>query len=94
MPSFSRISAARMPSQRRRELDEDALLLDAGALVHRDERAGLLDARLRVVGEARVDLGRDAAGDDLEDLEAELDGEAIDGALHDVLGAAALRLLA
>ena len=57
-------------------------------------------ARLRrcvacgVVGEARVDLGRDAARDDLEDLEAELDREAVDRALHDVLGAAALGRLA
>jgi hypothetical protein len=57
---------------RRGDLDQHALLLDADALVERDERLGLGDRAGLVEGEARVDLGRDAAGDDLEDLRAEV----------------------
>jgi hypothetical protein len=63
---------------RRGELDEHAIAPDARGLVLRRERARLRNARLGVEREARVDLGGDATRDDLEDLEAELDGEAID----------------
>ena len=56
-----------------RNLDEDALLLDADGVVERDELLGLGLGRLLVVREARIDLGRDTAGDDLEDLLAEFD---------------------
>ena len=56
----------------RSDLDEDALLLDADGLVERDELLGLgLGCRL-VVREARIDLGGDTAGDDLQDLLAKL----------------------
>ena len=57
----------------RGDLDEDALLLDPDRLVERNELLGLGLRRLLVVGEAGVDLGRDTAGDDLEDLLAEFD---------------------
>ena len=57
------------------ELDEDALAGDAGGFVLLDDVAGGRDGLVDVVGEAGVDLGGDAAGDDLEDLEAEGYGE-------------------
>ena len=56
-----------------RDFDEDALLLDAERPVERDELLGLGLGALLVEGQTRVDLGRDAAGDDGEDLLAELD---------------------
>ena len=56
-----------------RDLDEDALLLDADGVVERDELLGLGLGRFLVVREARVDLGRDTARDDLQDLLTELD---------------------
>ncbi len=40
---------------------------------------GLLDRGLSIKGEGGVDLGRDLAGDDLEDLRAELDEEVVEG---------------
>ena len=43
------------------------------------------DGLVGVVGEAGVDLGGDAAGDDLEDLEAEGDGEGLEGEGGDFL---------
>jgi hypothetical protein len=55
-----------------RDLDQDALLLDTLRLVERDELLRLRLRLLLVEGQARVDLGRDAAGDDLEDLRAEV----------------------
>ena len=57
----------------RSDLDEDALLLDADGLVERDELLGLGLGRRLVVREARIDLSRDPAGDDLQNLLAELD---------------------
>ena len=89
MPSFSSCSAARMPSQVEAILMRMRSRVDAGRLVLADELARLVDGRLGVEREARVDLGRDAAGDDLEDPQAELDAEAVDGRLHDGLGARA-----
>ena len=52
----------------RSDLDEDALLLDADGLVERDELLGLGLGRRLVVREARIDLGGDTAGNDLQDL--------------------------
>ena len=46
------------------DLDEDALAADAGVIVFRDDLMGLRDGGLGVVGEAGVNLGGDAAGDD------------------------------
>ena len=56
----------------RSDLDEDALLLDADGLVKRDELLGLGLGRRLVVREARIDLGGDTAGNDLQDLLAKL----------------------
>ena len=56
-----------------RDLDEDALLLDTNGLVEGNELLRLRLGRLLVVGETGVDLSRDTAGDDLQDLLAELD---------------------
>ena len=69
---------------RRGDLDEDALPLGARRPRTADERVGLLDGRLRVEGEPRVDLGGDAPGHDLEDAQPELHPEPVDGALDHV----------
>ena len=61
------------------DLDEDALLGDADLLVELDDVQGLVDRGLGVEGEAGVDLGGDLAGDDLQDLLAELDEKVIQG---------------
>ena len=65
----------------RGDLDQDPLAVDAVGLVEADQPARLLDRRLGVEREPGVDLGRDAAGDDLEDLLAEGDEQAIDAGL-------------
>ena len=57
----------------RRDLDEDALLLDTDGVVQRDELLGLLLCRLLVKGETGVNLGRDTTRDNLQDLLAEFD---------------------
>ena len=67
------------------ELDEDALAGDAGGFVLGDDVAGGLDGALGVVGEAGVDFGGDAAGDDREDLLAEGYGEGLEGEVGDVV---------
>ena len=54
-------------------LFRSALLLDANGLVEGNELLRLRLGRLLVVGETGVDLSRDTAGDDLQDLLAELD---------------------
>ena len=56
----------------RGDLDEDALLLDADGFVEGDELLSLGLGRLLVEGQTGVDLGRDTAGDDLQNLRAEL----------------------
>lgn len=53
---------------------------------------GLVDGGLGVEGEAGVNLGRDLAGDDLEDLLAELDEEAVEGGIDLVVDVTALGL--
>ena len=67
------------------ELDEDALAGDAGLVVLGDDVVGGGDGALGVVGEAGVDLGGDAAGDDVENLAAEGDGERLEGQFRDLL---------
>ena len=57
----------------RSDLDEDTLLLDASGLVESDELLGLGLGGLLVEGETGIDLSGDTAGDDLQDLLAELD---------------------
>ena len=53
---------------------------------------GLADGGLGVEGVAGVDLGGDLAGDDLEDLLAEFDQEAVEGVVNLRLDAATLLL--
>lgn len=55
------------------DLDEDALPLDAHGLVERDELLRLLLRALLVEGQTCINLGRYAAGDNLQNLLAELD---------------------
>ena len=57
----------------RRDLDEHALLGDPDRLVESNKLLRLLLRALLVEGQARVDLRRDAARDDGEDLLSELD---------------------
>lgn len=57
-----------------------------------DDLEGLVDGGLGVEGQVGVDLGGDLAGDDLEDLGAELDQEAVESKLDLLLGRAALSL--
>ena len=80
MPSFSRISAAWMPSQVEASFHEHAVTGDAGLIVLRAMMSWAWSMRLLgVIGEAGVNFGRDATGDDVEDLEAEGDRERLEG---------------
>lgn len=63
------------------DLDEDALLGDTGILVETDDLLGLGDGGLLVEGETGIDLGRDTAGDDLQDLDTKVDEELVQGRL-------------
>lgn len=63
------------------DLDENALLGDAGILVKTDDLLGLGDGGLLVEGETGIDLGRDTAGDDLQDLDTKVDEELVQGRL-------------
>src|SRR5690606_4290414 len=65
------------------DLDQHALAIDARALVKLDELPRLVDRPLDVEAVARVDLRRDAAGDELQDLGAEVHRELV----HEALGA-------
>ena len=85
MPSFSRLLGGLDAFPGGGELDQDALAADAGLLVGGDDLAGRGDRFLRVIREAGIHLGRDAAGDDLEDALAELDGELLEGEVGDLL---------
>ena len=58
-------------------LDQDALPLDANRLVKCDKVLGLGNSSLLVERKTGVNLGRDTARDDLEDLRAELDEETV-----------------
>jgi hypothetical protein len=57
-----------------------------------DDVEGLVDGALGVEGQLGVDLGRDLAGDDLQDLLAELDQEAVQGGLDLIVDGATLLL--
>jgi hypothetical protein len=52
--------------------------------------AGLLNRFLSVEGEACINLSRDLAGHDLEDLLAELNQETVQGGINLLVNAAAL----
>jgi hypothetical protein len=60
------------------DFDEDAVALVAFGFVGADEFAGFVDGALGIEGEACVDFGGDAAGDDVEDFEAEEDEDAVE----------------
>ena len=60
------------------DLDEDALLGDAGRVILGDDLAGLLDRALGIEGQAGINLGGDAARDDVQDLQAEGYGQAVE----------------
>lgn len=76
----------------RGDLDEDTLLANALLLVELNEVKGLVDRGLGVEGEASIDLGRNLAGDDLENLLAELDEEAVESIVDLGIDAATLLL--
>lgn len=61
------------------DLDEDALALDTERLVEGDEVLSLLDGGFLVERETGVNLGRDTARDNLEDLATEGDEETVGG---------------
>jgi hypothetical protein len=63
-----------------------------GDQTHLDEVQGLVDGSLGIEGEAGVDLGGHLAGDDLEDLAAELDEETVQGAVDLLVEGLTLRL--
>lgn len=63
-----------------------------GRWTHVDDVQRLFDRRLRVKGEAGVDLGGDLARDDFEDLLAKLDQEAVQGVVDLGVDGAALGL--
>ena len=69
------------------DLDQDALARDAGLLVQADQLARLGDGAGGVEAQSRIDFRRDAAGHDLQDLAAEVDGQAI----HERFGARRFR---
>ena len=56
-----------------RDLDKNAVLVDTDGLVESNELPGLGLGGLLVEGETGIDLSGDTAGDDLQDLLAELD---------------------
>ena len=74
------------------DLDQNVIAADAGLVVLRDDAARLVDGRLGVEGQAGVDFGGDAAGNDFQDPLAEGDGEAFEGQLGDILIAGVLAL--
>jgi hypothetical protein len=57
-----------------------------------DDAESLVDRGLGVEGEAGVDLGRDLAGNNVEDLLAELDEEVVEGGVNLVLNVVAVLL--
>ena len=63
---------------RGRELDEHAPAVDAASLVERDEAVRARHAGGGVEAQARVDLGRDTPGHDLQDLETEAHQHLVD----------------
>ncbi|RUS24477.1 hypothetical protein BC938DRAFT_473523 [Jimgerdemannia flammicorona] len=56
----------------RGDLDQDAVLVNAGLLVELDDTECLGNGALGIEGEAGINLGRDATGNDLEDLNTEV----------------------
>ena len=61
-----------------------------GLVTYVDNAESLLDGDILVEGEAGVDLSGDLAGDDLEDLAAELDKEVVEGDVDLLVGVLAV----
>ena len=82
-----------MPSQVEAILIRMCSRVDAGLVVLLDDGAGLVDGFFRVVAQARIHFGGNAARDNLEDPPAEGDGQALEGEVGHVLVAGMLALL-
>ena len=67
------------------ELDQDPFSVDAGGFVEGDQMAGFFHAAFDVKGEAGVDFGGDASGDDFQDLKAKIDKDLVDDLLDGLL---------
>ena len=73
---------------------KDALTGDSGLFIEADDVMGHLDGGFGVVGEAGVNFGRDAAGNDGENFLSEFDGEVFEGEVGYVfVGGAVAELL-
>jgi hypothetical protein len=66
------------------DFDEHTLARNAGLLILLDDGTGCCHRFLRVIGEACIHLGRDAAFDNAKNFGAECDCEALKGELSDV----------
>mmetsp|Transcript_2297 Transcript_2297/g.4018 ORF Transcript_2297/g.4018 Transcript_2297/m.4018 type:complete len:219 (-) Transcript_2297:90-746(-) len=64
---------------RRRDLNENTLLLDAHLLVHFDQLKSLSDGGVRIKGQTRIDFRRDISRYDFGDLGTESDSELVHG---------------
>lgn len=65
----------------RGNLDENSVLLNTLGLVKINDLKGLLDGGILVKGDASINLGRDTARDNLQDLRAKLDKENVQSSL-------------
>jgi hypothetical protein len=74
------------------DLDEDTVLGDAVVGVQLDDGEGLVNGGLGVEGQLGVNLGGDLAGNDLEDLLAELNEETVQGGIDLLVDGLALGL--
>ena len=83
MPSFSSCSAARMPC-RRGQFDQDAIVADAGFVVQFDQALGLGHAGDGVVRQTRIHFGGDAARNQFEDFQTDVDRQLV-GSVGDLL---------
>jgi hypothetical protein len=72
------------------DLDKDTVLGDALLLVELDDVKGLVDGSLGVEGPTSIDLSGDLAGDDLEDLLAELNEKVVEGSVDLLIKSLAL----
>lgn len=74
------------------DLDKNTVLGDALLLVELDDVKGLVDGSLGVEGEPGINLSGDLAGDDLEDLLAELNEKVVEGSVDLLIKSLALLL--
>jgi hypothetical protein len=72
------------------DLDKNTVLGDALLLVELDDVKGLVDGSLGVEGEPGINLSGDLAGDDLEDLLAELNEKVVEGSVDLLIKSLAL----